>query len=192
MTWGLGALGELWITRNYWLSLDFAKGIGRYSQSSGNLVKTEYPVSSSIMKLKAGYKYLPLGFFYGPQLDGYIGYGQHRYILDSSRVDGLTGVTVSGIIIGLRGNLPLYEKFRANFGLELILFPTYLEEMILYGVPDSQSNYHLEGGVSYEYAPQLNFNFSLESNSNKANFKKSSQEIHFQNTGLKAGISFTY
>ncbi|WP_127715515.1 outer membrane protein [Halobacteriovorax sp. HLS] len=182
---------EVWATRNIWTSFELGAKFGTYSKSSGNLTTNENSAANRILKLKVGYKYLPLGFFYGPQLDGYVGYAGYNYGVDSQVGDRIGEVSFNGLLLGGRGSIPIMKKFRAYLGIEFMLTSSYTEEVFLYGQDESSKHYSIELGTSYAYSPNMAIEGGVDFNSNEAEFA-GGESLSFKDTNFKAGVRFNF
>lgn len=191
MLMGVNIHGEIWATRNYWGSLEIASRFGTYKQKSGSLGTTTNSASNNVWKLKAGYRYLPLGFFYGPQVDGYVGYAKYGYGLDNQAADKIGDVSFSGLILGGKGSVPILKRYRAYLRLEFMLTSSYTEQEVLYGEDESSSNYNIEIGGSYKYSPNMTVEGGIDFNSNKADFTNG-RSIAFKDTSFKGGVRFNF
>lgn len=189
---GVDLAGTLWITRNYWFGMDISRVVGSLSPEEGNFTNSTNSMSNSFFKVKGGYKYLPMGFFYGPQIDAYAGYASYTYGLDTSANDGITEVSFSGLLFGVKGSIPIMKTFRAHMELSFIFNPTYSEEANIYGEDDSARNYTLDVGGKYMYAPNMTFDFSYGVNSSKASFVGPVRSISAKQSTFKAGTTFTF
>jgi hypothetical protein len=191
MLFGVSVDVELWATRNIWTSFELGTKFGTYSKSSGNLQTNENSASNRALKFKVGYKYLPLGFFYGPQLDGYLGYAGYSYGVDNQSGDRIGAVSFKGLILGGKGSIPIMKRFRAHLGIEFMLTSSYKEETFLYGQDESSSYYSIELGGSYKYSPNMAIEGGVDFNSNKAEFNGGST-LSFKDTNFKAGVRFNF
>ncbi len=191
MLLGVRIHGELWATRNYWGSLEISSKFGTYKQKSGTLGTSTNSASNSIWKIKGGYRYLPLGFFYGPQLDGYVGYAKYGYGLDNQSADKIGDVSFSGIILGGKGSLPIMKRYRAFLRLEFMLTSSYSEQEVLYGEDESSSNYNVEIGGSYKYSPNMSIEGGIDFSSNKAEFTNG-RSITLKDTTFNGGVRFNF
>lgn len=183
---------QMWATRNFWGGLDYVKRFSTYKQEEGTIVNASNSVSSSQIKIKFGYKYLPLGFFYGPQIDGYVGYARLNYGLDTATSDGFGEVTFKGVLLGTKGSMPIVKKIRAWLQLEFMYNPGYEEEVSLYGEDDSTSNFALELGGSYELNPTLTIIGGFNYSQSKAKFDTGNQEYKLKEGALLVGGEFTF
>jgi len=190
--YGIDLNAELWATRNYWGAIEIARAMGTYKKAEGNVTAQESSMSESIMKMKLGYRFLPLGFFYGPQIDAYFGYGSYVYGPDRNVTDGFMESTFSGILLGTKGSIPLDKEMRIFLNIDFMPYPGYAEDTKLYGETDSVSNYHLEFGGSYMYSPSMNFEGSWNFTQNKASFKSTEKEVSFKDSYLKIGAAFNF
>ncbi len=189
---GVDLKSQLWITRKYWAGLDISRTFGSLSSEEGSFVRGENDMSNSTFRLKGGYKYLPMGFFYGPQVDAYLGYASYTYGLDTSAADGMTEVNFSGILLGAKGSIPLQKVYRVHLELSFLLGPSFEETGSVYGEKDSARNYTLDIGGSYLYAPNMTFDVSYGVNSSKASFTNPEKSITVKQSTLKLGTTFTF
>jgi hypothetical protein len=183
---------EMWITRSYWAGLDYSFKFGSYKTDQGTFTQNNYGATNTEFRIKFGYKYLPMGFFYGPQLDGYIGYGNFTYGFDTNKADGFTEYKFSGMLLGTKGSLPIYEKIRLYLVFDFLLTNSYKEKVTVFGTDESSSHYRVEFGGQYAWAPNITFSGGLSIISNKANFSGSTKEEQFKDISAKVGTIFTF
>ncbi|MBY0413917.1 MAG: hypothetical protein K2Q18_07115 [Bdellovibrionales bacterium] len=183
---------ELWATRNYWFGLDYGKRLGSYKKDVGSFSSESNSTDNSSIRVKAGYKYLPMGFFYGPQIDLYFGYGSYTYGMATNQTDGFTEFTFSGMLLGARGSLPVYQGVRAYMLIDFLLTSKYEEKIRVFGTDESSSNYRLEIGGQYAYETNITLSGGLQILSNKASFKGATKEEQFKDTSVKVGAIFTF
>ncbi len=188
---GVGFRGEMWATRNFWVGAEFDQNFSTYKRKEGTLNFSSNSASMTSYRFKVGYKYLPLGFFYGPQVDAYAGYGSYGYGLDAQ--DGFVDVTFSGFCMGFRGSMPLKQKMRIFLELEFLFSGSYDEAIPTYGDADSVSTYVIHVGGSYMYNSKISFEGTLNIASSKATFDASSAEqIKNGMTSLMFGTIFNF
>ena len=192
LIYGLDVEAEVWATRNYWVGLDLGKKFGKYSKDQGTFSSDTNSTTNSITRLKFGYKYLPMGFFYGPQIDAYVGYANYDYSLTTNTTDGYTDFTFSGLLMGIRGSIPVIESTRIYMLFDFLLASSYKEKVQTFGSDDSSSNYRLEFGGQYQYAPNISLSGGLSVLSNKATFTGATKEEQFKDVSAKIGTIFTF
>ncbi len=196
MLLGLQTKLEMWITRKYWGSLEVGKHYGNYSKKKGNISSDTNVIDTLTYKLKAGYKYLPLGFFYGPQIDGYLGYASYNYGLDTDRTSGITETTFSGILVGMRADVPVYNQYRLFVKIDVLPYAAFDEEIKLHGGEKSSLGYDFELGATYSVSPTMSLYGSLNVVSNKAKFESGTSHgirtITFKENNLRFGTQFTF
>lgn len=192
LTFGVGLNAEVWATRNYWAGIDIDKHFGSFSKSEGNLEKDSNSLSYSKFKIKAGYKYLPLGFFYGPQLDAYMGYGSYTYGHDVSVADKISEFTYSGLFFGVRGSIPVIKDVRMSVALDFMLSPSMEESVRILGEADSVRNYSIEILGSYKYSPSTDFEGGIEYISNSADFEDENIMIKDKSLNFKGGAKLNF
>ena len=190
--YGIDVEAELWATRNYWLGLDLGKKFGKYSKDQGSFSSESNTTSNSVTRIKFGYKYLPMGFFYGPQVDAYMGYANYDYGLTTNTTDGYTDFTFSGLLFGTKASVPIYESTRLYILFDFMFNSSYKEKVLILGADESSSNYHLEFGGQYLLSPNMTMSGGLSVLSNKANFTGVIKEEQFKDVSAKVGIIFTF
>lgn len=190
--WGADLNLEIWATRNFWFGFDFGKTVGTYKKKEGAATSPDNSVSPGYYKVKFGYKYLPLGFFYGPQVDGYIGYARYSYSFDTSTVDSLSNMSFKGLLFGTRGTIPFMKKYKAYLELDFIFKPNFSEDVSLNGEADSRSNFNLGFGVIYDYTPVMSLTGGFDYSQNSAKFVNPERELKLKDTSFKVGAIFTF
>ena len=183
---------ELWATRNWWAGLDFGKKFGSYKKDVGTFSSESNSTDNTAVRVKFGYKYLPLGFFYGPQIDVYGGYARYIYGMSTNATDKFTEFSFSGVLLGARGSLPVVEQVRAYLLIDFLLTSAYEEKVRVFGTDESSSNYRLEIGAQYAWETNITLSAGLQILSNKANFKGAIKEEQFKDTSAKVGAIFTF
>jgi hypothetical protein len=190
---GFDFRGEGWITRQYFAALEVARSIGKLSEVSGNPEKSSPNAQFGMFKLTGGYKYLPIGFFYGPQIDIYGGYANYVFDLDYSAADGFGKGNISGILLGVAANIPVNREYRFIVQADFLPFPSFTDSDDIYGSASSVSALDLEIGVKYQYTPRMTLDGSIETLAAKAKFDGEYKEISYHdNIKLKFGASFNY
>lgn len=193
LTFGFDFRGEAWITRNYFGALEMAKSVGKLTNASGTSSKSSINATNGVFKLTGGYKYLPIGFFYGPQIDVYAGYGSYSFDLDYSAADGFGKGSLYGLLMGVTANIPINRVYRFTVQADFIPFPKYEDGDDIYGTQKSASALDLEIGVKYQYTPRMTIDGSIETLSGKARFSSGFKEISYHdNFKIKAGASFNF
>ena len=192
LLFGFQGRAEAWVTRNYFGLLEFGRAVGSIKKVSGQLSSRSSDYQRGTFKIGGGWKYLPLGFFYGPQVDVFGGYSSHLYKADYSAADGLGEFGVTGFFIGAGTNFPVGRQYRAVIRGEIIPFPTFDDSDSVYGSSKTQSWLQLEGGVKYMWSTNLTLDALLEMSSMKATFKGNVKSVSAQDTALKLGASFNF
>jgi hypothetical protein len=182
---------EVWATRNYWGEIELEKKFGSLKKQQGELSFNSNSTSNSSFKAKVGYKYLPIGFFYGPQLDGYLGYAKNDYDVDHQGTDGFVQASFSGLMLGVRGDVPIYTQTRVFIAIDFTIDTEYEENQFTYGEEDSASNFNLELGANYNYSPLMTLYTSYDLKSSKATFLNRT-EYSFKDSSINFGAKFTF
>lgn len=192
LLFGIGLSGELWITRHLWTSLNIERKFGSYAREEGNLQTDSNSLGFGGTRIALGYKYLPLGFFYGPQVDLYFGHASYDYGFDNQSADGIGEVNFSGLILGVRGNIPLVKLYRMFVGLEFMLAPGYEEDATILGQSESVSNYRIMVGGTYQYSPSMNFFAEYDYLGSKAKFVGPRRTLSIKDSSIKFGTLFNF
>lgn len=189
---GVDLRGEAWITRNYLATLEYDKSFGTQKKSSGSFTKSSYDTQNTVFKIGGGYRYLPLGFFYGPQIDGFIGYSSYTFAPEYSQNDSIGAATISGIHLGVGASIPFAREYRGLVKAEILPFPSFSDKDSAYGTASSTSLILFEFGAKYQYTPQMTFDALVDLLSAKANLKGANKSFSAQSTSLKLGASFNF
>lgn len=188
---GADLTAEAWITRMYFAKVNYAKSLGSVHRDSGK-VDSRQDSNLTQLKIVGGYKYLPLGFFYGPQIDFYGGYGSFTYDLSDSYDEGFSEHNFKGLLLGIKGNMPVNRLFRAYAGFEVLSFADFSDSSNFYIEKKSVTSMELEFGAKYQYNPKMTFDAGLVFASRRAKFGGRFEEIHYRDNKLKIGASFTF
>lgn len=190
----LGVDAELlfWVTRNYWTSVELGRHFSSMSKEEGALQSDTNSFGATKFQLLAGYKYLPMGFFYGPQVDGFIGYSSFNYSLDRQASDGIGEVTFNGLTLGVRGSVPIYKIFELKAGFKFMFNPGYTEQSTIYGDADSTSSYDIFVGGNYIYSETMTVSVVYEINSVKASFTNPERSYQIKESAIRIGPTFSF
>ncbi len=188
---GIDSSLELWFTRNFWFEINYGKSFGTFEKEEGNFSNITSNSSFSQLKLKFGYKYLPLGFYYGPQIDGYLGFGNYGFSVDHLPSIGLTPVSVSGFLMGIRGNMPIIRDLRGFIAFDFLLGSSFTEETKLNGNVKSSSHFHLSIGGDYKFARNIKLIAAFTMDSSNGTYSLTSNS-KFKQSALKFGINFNF
>lgn len=189
---GIDVNAEIWATRNFFGDINIAKSFGRYKKDSGTFNQESNTTTNSTVRIFGGYRYLPVGFFYGPQIDLYTGYASYNYGVKTNKLDRLTSFTFSGIMAGVKANFPVQRMVRVYLGFDLILFNDFKEKESAIGKEEDVSSYRIEAGAQLNYAANMSYVFGLEMLKNSADFKGPVQELQFNDVTAKVGAIFTF
>lgn len=189
---GFDATANMWITRNYFFGGDFGKRISSYNKKAGPTAQESYSLTLGHMKGYGGYKFLPMGFFFGPQIDLYAGYARYSFGVDTVAADGYGDGTLGGILVGIGANTPILPDFRAFGRIDVLPRPTYKESLSVLGKSSGGRSFTMELGTRYTFNPVVTFDGSLQFSYHKANFKSSSAELTYQDTSAKIGTTYSF
>lgn len=134
-----------------------------------------------------------MGFFNGPQIEGYAGYAKYLYGLETHLADQYTEISFSGALLGIRGTIPIYDKIRIYTLFDFLLTSSYSEFVRILGPGTAISNYRIEFGGQYMYLPNQIFSGGLSILSNNANFASGTiKQMQFMDVALKIGALTTF
>ena len=189
---GLDLTGELWVTRKWWIGMDFSQNYGLFNRDDDVFHFNE----ASYFRLKGGYKYLPLGFFYGPRIDFFVGHARAKYFLKKPDSHAESFFSFKGPLVGGKGILPIRKMLSLYLNVEMIFNPTYAEEfgsvLLLHGREESASHLYLEFGASYRYNPRIRVTGAYRMSSVKAELVDPEETLRIKNSSFTSGIIFTF
>lgn len=190
---GVSFFSDIWITRNYFARLVLERSFGDIDSSSSGTTNDNLTVTSSVAKILGGYKILPLGFFYGPQIDIYGGYGNYLYDTEYSASDYMGEGGFSGLIVGAKVDMPVTKGVRGFVRVETMLMADFNDGDSLYSNERNTSNIYFNLGANYEWSPVIGLQGEIEVVNNKAKFSDANvKEINYQNTFFKAGFTYQF
>jgi hypothetical protein len=189
---GFDLIAEVWFTRKYFGMIEVARRFGTLSAEVGSFTKSDVGLTSGKMKFLAGYKYLPMGYFYGPQIDVYTGLSKYTYSPDKSSSDGLGENEFSGITLGVKASIPMHKLIRLLLKVEMLLFVDYEDVSNVTGYSSGESTLEIELGARYAFSPLFSIDFYIERLSSKATFGGAVSEINYQDTVFKAGATLKF
>ncbi|MBF0297636.1 MAG: hypothetical protein HQK51_02890 [Oligoflexia bacterium] len=187
---GLYGNVDIWGTRNFWGSLEVERTMGKYKAKSGPIRNETNSATMSMFEARAGYKYLPMKMFYGPQVDGYLGYASYTYDMEIDAASGFGKFTFHGILFGLKAELPIYKDIRVFFRTDFFLKPGYSEDIVIYGEADKATGYKFQVGGSYDINVSMKAEGAIEMINNEAEF--ASQNIRFKDTRIRSGMNIIF
>jgi hypothetical protein len=192
LTYGLGVDGEAWITRNYFATGEFTRQVGTLKKSAGNPELETVNITSGSLKIAGGYKYLPMGFFYGPQVNLYAGYARYYYNVEESAVDGFGENSISGIMLGVGGNMPIQKQIRVFGKGEIIPFSSFDDLSKTYSSNKTSGSMYFNIGMQYQYDQFMSFDGGMEVINNSARFNSGVKQVNYRDTIFKIGSTFVF
>jgi len=191
--WNVGFLarGEFWGTRNLFAKAAIGRTFGAYEPDNARTAN-DNNVSKGYYQIAGGYRFLPLGFFYGPQIDVYGGWAMHSINAEANAAEGFGEWSIHGLFMGARADAPIYRHFRLYLRFDLIPFGAYNEETLIYGTEDSAMSFDLEFGTTYMYSPKLTFKSGFNLINNKTTFNGTNAEVQSSDLNFKLSAIFAY
>lgn len=192
VTYGLGVEGEAWVTRNYFVTGEFGRSVGNYKKSSGSPSLETASITSGVMKIGGGFKYLPMGFFYGPQVNLLAGWSKYSYNVESSVSDGFGENSISGLYVGVGGSMPIQKDLRIFGKGEIIPFSSFSDDDNIYGTVKTSGSMYFKVGAKYQYNPVMTMDGAFEVINNTAKFKTGVSQVNYRDTIIKVGTTFVF
>lgn len=190
---GASFFTDLWITRNYFARVVLERTFGEIDSSTNTTSNDNLSVTTNVIKLLGGYKILPLGFFYGPQIDLYGGFGDYIYDTEYNAADYMGQGGFSGLLFGAKVDMPVTKGIRGFIRVETMLMADFDDSDSMYGNEKSTSNIYFNVGGMYEWSPVLGLQGEIEVVNNKAKFENPNvKEISYQSTFFKAGFTYQF
>lgn len=193
LTSGVNFFSDIWVTRNYFGRIVLERSFGDVDKASGSTTTDNLTLTSSIFKLLGGYKILPLGFFYGPQIDIYGGYGNYQYDTEYSAADYTGEGSFGGVLFGTKVDMPVTRGIRGFVRVETMLLADFNDGDNLYPNERTTSNIYFNIGANYEWSPIIGIQGEIEVINNKAKFESTTvKEINYQTTFFKLGFTYLF
>ncbi len=192
LVYGISADVEAWITRNYVVLGEFGMKVGNLESSSGDPDQDTSGQNMIHYKVGAGYKFLPMGFFYGPQVNVYGGYASYSYQMDTSATDGFSTNTFSGIMLGAGGSIPLQKGLRVFGSGEIMPFADFSDDENVFGTSKTVTSMAFKIGAQYLWSPTMRLMGAFEVINNSAKTNGSNSEISYSDNNFKVGAVFTF
>ena len=192
LTYGLSVDAEAWITRNYFVTGEFGRSVGNLSKSSGSPNLETATITSGVIKIGGGYKYLPMGFFYGPQVNLLGGWAKYSYNVESSAADGFGASSISGFFVGVGGSMPIQKGLRIIGRGEIIPFSSFTDEDNIYGKLKTSGSMYFKVGVQYQYNPVMTLDGGFEVINNSARFSSDISQVNYRDSIFKVGTTFVF
>ena len=104
---------------------------------------------------------------------------------------GLTPVTSSGFLMGLRGNMPIIEDLRGFIAFDFLLGSSFTEETSLNGKVKSSSHFHLSIGGDYKFAKNIKLLAAFSMDSSNGTYSETTN-AKFKQSALKFGVNFSF
>jgi hypothetical protein len=191
--YGFSAQVEAWITREYFLVGEFARRLGSLKEESGSPGLSTVDYTNGVIRIGGGYKHLPLGFFFGPQINLYGGYAIYSYNVEESASDGFGSNSISGFFIGVGGNMPLQKGIRLFGSAEFIPFPSFEDEDDIFGSNKSAESLVFRAGVKYQFSPLITIDGAFEVQNNSAKFSNgNTSQVSYKDSIIRVGGSFIF
>ena len=138
-----------------------------------------------------GYKFLPDGFFFGPQIDFYTGYKSLTFNYQRISTLGIGETSVSGPVFGARGSLPIAQVSRIGLDVEGIPFGMYGEDGDLNDNAASSSSFQFDVFGSYDLNEALALEGRFEIVTAKTKFQ-SGNELSHKQMDFVAGLIYNF
>jgi len=190
--YGVELKGEAWLTREYFGLIELSRTVGSYDKEGGVAQESSPSTINGVFKIGGGYKYLPLGFFFGPRINFYGGYASYSYGLDQSSTDGIGEGVIKGIFVGVGGDMPIKRDIRAFGNIELMPFASFDDEDSVYSSAESVNHISFELGGKLKYNKAMDLKASIQVNNGSAKFKSNVTKIEYEDTVFKAGVGFIF
>lgn len=174
--------GEVWFTENWWMGLDLAARVG--SLIPGYDYFPNDSETRGYAKIKGGYRFLPSGFFSGPQIDVFVGYGIYSYQPDYVNHYGPIDANFFGVLLGVKGGIPLGNYFRTSLYFDM-LFNTEKDKK---GGP----SYFIELMFNYLFKSYLSFDASISGWGNNWRDIAPGTDIRYKDFSFLLGATYYF
>lgn len=188
--------GEMWLTQNWFGSLQLREFVTQISNSYST--PGHVNLSATETSLQFGYNFLIADDFYGPKFQLSAGYTKFTTHLDSSTA--YTSPSWGGLGIGLGGSFPVSQETPLTLGAKLNYFlsSTLSESPVTSGASSSPSMTQFSVFGTYRYSPHMNlrgdilydlYSSSFSGTGSRAN---SATSLSHTITTLAGGVEFLF
>jgi|GEM_PF-4378950 len=181
--------GEFWITRHWIAEITFKTQMAKLTSEDKQLNNAW---SYSKISLGGGYRYLPFGHFYGPQIDFLLNYSRSRFSFVQEASLSLNPYILSGLGVGFMANIPFRKVFRPFFKLEYLLFSSFAEENGAFGAVNSKSALEIAFGLFYRLNEKFLLVGEIQFYRALVEGKSSAKKWSFQSSQFKIGAAFDF
>lgn len=185
---------ELWITRHVFASLGIGKTFGDQKWQAGQRTwEGTHSLNETSLRILAGYRFLPLGFFHGPQVKVYGGHTRLRHGLDTTREDGFTEFRFGGLLFGITGRMPLMPRVQASLDAGFSFRPAFEEDAGLHG-GDGLTTAHSYATLAGEYSlsPVVALRGEAGMSDWEAMFRSPVGGVRIRRTTFRLGAVYTF
>jgi hypothetical protein len=189
---GFDANIEAWVTRNWFGVIGLDRSLGNLSKASGSFDSSKSSYQRGTFELGGGYKYLPLGFFYGPQVDFKLSYLNNLYKADYNQTDGIGSFNVTGFAMGISANFPVGRAYRGYLGAQFMPFPGFEDGDGAFSGAKSTTWTQLALGVKYQYNQAITLDGTFEMTSTKSSFNGTVRSVSANDSQVKVGASHNF
>ena len=145
-----------------------------------------------VLKVGGGYKYLPMGFFYGPQINFFGGWKSYTYTLDKSEADAYGSSAFNGIYLGLGANVPVQKGIRVFASGEIMPFVDFEDTDNLFDSTKNISSLSFKFGGQYQFSSTIVLTSSFSVVNNTAKLEGDNSQISFRSNTLTVGGKITF
>ncbi|TDJ07938.1 MAG: hypothetical protein E2O68_02925 [Deltaproteobacteria bacterium] len=180
--YGARLKGEVWFTENWWAGVDLAGRVGNLE--SNNAYILEDNETRGYFKIKGGYRFLPTGFFSGPQIDLFVGWGAYFYQPEYVEFYGPIDANFWGVLLGVKGTIPIGKYFRGSILVDFLISTAKDKK----GGP----GYFLELMFNYLFRPYLTFDASISGWGNSWDDIAPNTDIRYKDFSLLLGATYYF
>lgn len=149
--------GELWLTPDWNVITLIRQGVASVPNPQSGSTPESLSVSISRYSFYVAHNFLITGDFFGPKIQVFTGWSKYSAFVDASSPLSLTSTSYSGLVLGLKGEVPVDDAERYTFGasLELYLTKDLAESPSSSGAENSNSVNTFSVYGFYKMSPKL-------------------------------------
>lgn len=193
--------GELWLTKNWFGSLQLREFVTQISNGYPGSSPGHVNLSATEAGLQFGYNFLIADDFYGPKFQLSAGYTKFSTRVDSSTPVAYTSMNWGGLGIGLGGSFPVSDETPITLGAKLNYFlsSSLSESPVDSGDSSSPSITQFSVYGTYRYTTHMNFRADVIYDLYSSNFSgsgsrgaDSANSASHTLTTLAGGVEFLF
>jgi hypothetical protein len=179
--------GELWVTKNWIVSLFYGFQSATLTGSSGSIGDTSWKRVEGF----AGYRFFPDELSSGLQITGSLGYQAEDFSIPTQAASAVSGKRYSGLALKLEGEMPLFPRNKISGGFGFQPFSSLSDSGASPGSPDGGNVIGFHLGWDYQLGDQFWAKLGFQFDTASGNYTNSSS-VGDKRFAIGPGIYYSF